>query len=422
MMRPLTPHRPPGVRPRRPAALLLATALAAAAALGVGGDASAAPAPAEPSAATAAAAADAFYLPPSPLPAGSPGDIIRWRKTTTAPLFGGLPPAKADAYQMMYLSTNNTGKPIAVTGTVFVPQGRVASTLPIIGYAPTTHGIGDPCAASIELVAGQDTDLININDAISRGWAVADGDYEGMGTPGDHTYVVGRVEGHTVLDSVRAAQRLTVAGLSRTAPVGLWGYSQGGGAVAWAAQLAGSYAPELKLKGTAAGGTPANLDVVARQLNHNVGFAYLMMAASGLNAAYPELKLSTYLNDAGRAAITDLQTTCVNQALVTYAGKQISELTVKNPLDQPNWQARVAQQKLGLIRPSQPVFLYHGLQDEFIPFSQAVQLKKDWCTLGQRVAFGTFFGDHISTFLAGEVDAENYLAARLAGKPAPSSC
>jgi predicted esterase len=68
------------------------------------------------------------------------------------------------------------------------------------------------------------------------------------------------------------------------------------------------------------------------------------------------------------------------------------------------------------------VFLYHGMQDEFLPYRQAVQLRKDWCARGQRIAFEAFLGDHISTFLAGQVDAQAYLADRFAGRRAPSSC
>lgn len=369
---------------------------------------------------------DAFYAPPSPLPAGSPGDVLRWRPATIGKLFGVVAPAAADAYQMMYLSSDDAGRRIAVTGTVFVPRGPTAPGRPIIGYAPSTHGIADNCAASRELVVGTDTDLININDAITRGWAVADTDYQGLGTPGGHTYVVGRAEGHAVLDAVRAAQRLTVAGLPPAGPVGLWGYSQGGGSVGWAAQLAGRYAPELRIKGTAAGGTPADLKVVADNLNNgiNPGFAFLMMAAGGLDAAYPELNLQKYLNAAGRAALVDLSTgdTCVNQAISRYAFGTISRFTTTNPLDRPDWQARIDRQKIGRIRPSAPVLLYHGLQDEFIPLSQAVELRKDWCARGQRITFKGYLGDHFTTFVTAQVDAENFLADRLADRPAPSSC
>lgn len=398
------------------AALALATAIVAATVSA----ADAGPAPAAPA---SAAVTDPFYVPPSPLPAGAPGDILKWRPTTLGTLALIVQPAAATAYQIMYLSQDTAGKPIAVTGTIIVPKNRSTAAMPIVGYAPTTHGIGDKCAASVELTSGGDTDLVNINDAVTRGWAVADTDYEGLGTPGDHTYVVGRAEAHALLDVVRAARKFTTANLPKDGPVVLWGYSQGGGAASWAAQLAGSYAPELKVKGTAAGGTPADLAVVAGALNKGPGFAYLMMAASGLSTAYPELNLASYLNDKGRAALVDLQENkCVNDALLSYAFGSIDQYTTANPLDNPQWQKRIAEQKIGTTKPSAPVFLYHGFQDEFIPWKQADQLRKDWCSLGASVKMNSYLGEHISTFLSGASDAQTFLADRLAGRTVSSSC
>lgn len=59
-----------------------------------------------------------FYVPPNPLPAGQPGDIIRSR-----PAKAGPPSAQAvaDAWTVMYLSQDVAGRPIAVTGTILVP-------------------------------------------------------------------------------------------------------------------------------------------------------------------------------------------------------------------------------------------------------------------------------------------------------------
>ena len=61
-------------------------------------------------------------------------------------------------------------------------------------------------------------------------------DYEGLGTPGEHTYLAGRPEGQAVLDSVRATAKLPGAG--RIGGVVVAGQSQGRGAALFAAQLA----------------------------------------------------------------------------------------------------------------------------------------------------------------------------------------
>lgn len=138
---------------------------------------------------------------------------------------------------------------------------------PLVTFAVGTRGLGDTCAPSKTLANGTNYEAAIINSFLSRGWAVVVTDYQGLGTPGAHTYVVGRREGRSVLDAARAAQRLAGSGLDATTPVGVYGYSQGGGAAAWAAELAASYAPELDLKGVVEGGVPADLPAVASGLD-----------------------------------------------------------------------------------------------------------------------------------------------------------
>jgi hypothetical protein len=60
-----------------------------------------------------------------------------------------------------------------------------------------------------------------------------------------------------------------------------------------------TYAPELPVLGAAAGGVPADLAAVQQGLDGGLGFAFLMMASVGLDTAYPELNLNSYLNAAG---------------------------------------------------------------------------------------------------------------------------
>lgn len=129
-----------------------------------------------------------------------------------------------------------------VSGTIIVPDGACPNT-PIIGYGPGTHGLGDQCAPSVGLRRGNEFEGGLIHQYAWQGFAVAVTDYEGLGTPGPHTYTVGRAQANAVFDIVRAAQRLPDAGLGRKAPVAIVGYSQGGGTAGWAAETAGGYGP-----------------------------------------------------------------------------------------------------------------------------------------------------------------------------------
>lgn len=365
---------------------------------------------------------DAFYVPPSPLPAGSPGDVIWYRRAETTSPLGAVVLADVDAWQVLYRSTDALGRPDAVSGMVLLPKGRRPGTLSVVGFGPGTHGLGDSCAPSRWLRDGVDYESLPIGQILDRGWAVALTDYQGLGTPGTHTYMIGRSQGAALLDVVRAARRLPAANLSGSAPVALYGYSQGGGASGWAAELQPGYAPELPLRGVVAGGTPADLTAVAKDLDGGPGFAFLAMSSAGLDATYPELRLNAYLNPAGIAAMAEANQVCLFEALPQYAFDSISDYTTSNPLETPAWKARVDQQRLGRKAPAVPVFLAHGMQDEFIPYQQAVQLRRDWCSAGAKVAWQDFVGEHLSTMAAMQTGALDFLADRFAGKPVRSSC
>jgi hypothetical protein len=396
------------------------TAGLAALALGVTG--ALVPTPTYALAATVGPSGSAFYTPPSPLPTGANGDVVWYRKTTGSTLTGALALAGANVWQIMYLSTNALGGQDAVTGTVLIPKGRPTTSMPIIGFAPGTQGAGDSCAPSKQIAGGLEYELAAIDALLAKGWAVAVTDYEGLGTPGQHTYMVGRSQGQALLDVVRAARRLGPAGLSSSTPLGLWGYSQGGGAAGWALQLQPTYAPELKFSGAALGGTPADLKVVASNLDGSAGFAFLGMAALGFDQAYPELNLKGYLNSAGVTALDKLDAMCVIEALAAYSFRHISDYMKPNPLSTAAWQSRLAESKLGATAPTVPVFLGHGTVDEFIPYSQALQLKKDWCAAGATVTWRTWVGGHVTAYLPFQPAAVSYLASRFSGAVPASSC
>jgi Secretory lipase len=360
---------------------------------------------------------DAFYTPPSPLPAGKPGDII-WYRSATSPVPG------AAAWQTLYLSTTALGAPTAVSGTLIVPTAAYSGTRPVVAYAAGTQGWGDQCAPSKEMAAGSFDEEFAVNNLLAKGWAVVITDYPGLGTPGDETYNVGIPEGYAVLDSLRAATRLPDAGLSATAPMAIEGYSQGGGASGWAAQLHARYAPELHLLGAAMGGTPANLQAVAANINGTLFFALLAGSAIGFNAAYPSLNVNQYLTPAGRTAFQQLDTMCQVQALATYAGKRIEDYTVGgvNPINDPPWQAVLNANDLGATKPDLPVLQTHGLLDEIIPYSVEQNLHNQYCAMGVASQLNGYLGDHVLTALLDQTDTVNWISDRFAGKTAPSNC
>jgi pimeloyl-ACP methyl ester carboxylesterase len=365
---------------------------------------------------------DAVFEAAASQTSGKVGDVIRFRRRS-------LPFIDAESWLMLYRSTDALGKPISVSGTVLVPHASWSGggPRPIIAFAHGTAGLTDDCAPSKALALGLSYENGLLDKALAKGWAVALTDYEGLGTPGNHTYVVAASEAHTVLDSVRAAVRTPRSGLDPNAPVGIWGYSQGGGAAAAAAELAPSYAPELRVMGVAAGGTTADLVAIAANLEGSLYFGFQAAASIGLNAAYPELDLDSYLNAQGKAELGPIdsgtKSACVVDLIINYAFRHTSDITTSNPLEAPAWKKRLAENKLGMIKPKAPVFLYHGDADEIIPFSVGEGLRDRWCELGATVDWAVYpLGVHLSTMLLAADDAVQWLSDRFNGMAAPNTC
>lgn len=366
---------------------------------------------------TGAPAGNAFYVPPDPLPTGQHGDLI-WCRSVASPAPG------ASAWQILYLSTTVSGARTAVSGTVLVPTAPYTGTRPVTAYASGTQGWGDQCAPSREMASGTFDEQFAVDNLLAQGWAVAVTDYPGLGTPGDETYSVGIPEGYAVLDALRAAALLPGTGLSATAPMAIEGYSQGGGAAGWAAQLAPRYAPGLRLRGVAMGGAPANLQAVAANINGSAFFAFLGGAALGFNAAYPAQHLLSDLTPAGRAALAQLDTMCQEQALATYAGKRIEDYTAGgiNPIGEARWQRVLTANDLGASKPQVPVLQYHGLADEVIPWQVEAALHRQWCAMGVTTLFTGYPGDHVTAHAEAQAQVVSWLRARFANNPAPSNC
>ncbi|MFF3154375.1 lipase family protein [Streptomyces sp. NPDC057910] len=351
----------------------------------------------------------------------SPGDIVTQSPTEFHPLPGQW--TNTRAWHVTYRSTTAKGAPNTVSGTVIVPNDGRTGPRPVVTYAVGTVGLGDSCAPSANFPYGTAVEATLINQVVQRGWAVAVTDYEGLGTPGDHTYTVGRAEGTAVLDAARAAERLGIPGLDANSPVGIMGYSQGGQASSWAAELHDSYAPDLKVKGTATGGVPADLMKVASSNDGGLGSGLIFMAAAGQDAAFPELNLNSYLNPAGKALVDYFKNNCVAVDTTVGSFKHITDLTVKNPLQQPDWQARLAESKLGTHRPDAPVYLYHGTVDELIPYAVGQQLRSDWCARGTNVEWHALpLLGHIGGVTVGGIPAANWLADRFAGRSTHPNC
>ncbi len=155
---------------------------------------------------------------------------------------------RVQAARVVYRSTSEDGQPTVVSGSVFVPEGGPpGGGWPVIAYGHGTTGIDEPCAPSLsDSLLGSAQVVAAL---ITKGYAVAFADYQGLGTPGVHPYTDSRTAGRNMIDAVRAL-RATFKDVSNR--WGAYGGSQGGGAAWAAAEQARTYAPELDLVGAVA--------------------------------------------------------------------------------------------------------------------------------------------------------------------------
>ncbi|NEA62849.1 lipase family protein [Streptomyces sp. SID12488] len=391
-----------------------------------------------------------FYTPPATLPTPD-GALIR---TEPLPLAISLPtldgPLPGRATRLMYKSTDSNGAPVAVTGAYIEPTAawKGGGARPLVAVAPGTMGQGDQCAASLGLehplsLNGRTVSVgyedVAIYRLLATGAAVVVTDYAGLGaTDRLHTYVNRLDEAHAVLDAVRAARSLPDTSVTSASRVGLFGYSQGGGATAAAAELQPSYAPDITLAGTYSGAPPADLAAVTKAIDGSELAGALAWSLNGFLQSDPTLRplAEAHLNAQGKAAMTDLSTMCVGDALLGYAytkstkwttdGESISDIIASTPA----LQTFLNSQRIGTLTPSSPIRIATGFSDNLVPHAQARSLAADWCAKGANITYRPVLLpnvispllNHFTPLLTDQGNAVSWLTDRLSGKPATSNC
>jgi pimeloyl-ACP methyl ester carboxylesterase len=401
----------------------------------------------------ASAAVPEFYVPPTTLPAQN-GDLVRSQPQPlgVSIVIAGQPvflPAKAT--KLMYKSTDEIGNPAAVTGVYLEPTKAWTGggPRPLVSYAEGTQGQGDACAPSrtlqntVVLESGQTAlgyEVPSIYSLLDKGIAVVVTDYIGLGTSDRiHTYTNRQDMGHAVLDAARAALQVNGASVTASSPVGIYGYSQGGGASAAAAELQPSYAPEINLKAAYAGAPPADLFEVLKSADGTSLTGVIGYAINGILAYRPTLKpvLDAQTNVAGKSALWKVSSQCIGDTILSFGFKKTNEWTVSKTsaatvVSQiPAAMQAIDDQRIGKLKPTVPVQVLTGTLDDIVAHGQAKQLARDWCDKGANVYYapvrqyvdsgGTSL-NHLGPMLTSMSATQAWLVANLKGIRTPSNC
>ena len=327
----------------------------------------------------------AFYTVPTPLPAGDPGGIIRIEPIASAPV-------GARAWRVIYHSRDLAGADVPVSGVVIVPDGPVPEEgRTVVSWGHPTTGAATQCAPSLGFDPFQYIE--GMHELLAEGYAIAATDYPGLGVAGASSYLLGIPESNSVLDIVRAARHIEEAGVSER--VVLWGHSQGGQAVLFAAERAADYAPELEVRGVAVAAPAANLNALMTDDIVNIsGVTIASFAIPAYEAAYTDrygaADITDILTPAGLAATPDMAALCLltqTAEIHAIADPLIGGYVRTDPATTEPWQTMLQENSAGSTPLTVPVFVGQGEADELVRPSATDGYVALLCSQGVDVAF-----------------------------------
>ena len=311
------------------------------------------------------------------------------------------------------------GDLVEVSGLVFAPPGVPAGT-PVVAWAHGTTGVADICAPSVTHPVESGIPMA----IAAAGHIVAATDYEGLGTPGTHPYLVGESEGRSTIDIVRAVGQMDIGASDRYV---VWGLSQGGHAALWTGQIAPSYAPELDLAGVVAAAPAADIDGLMDTVGTTAqGFA--VMAAFAMAAAYDDVNLEDYFSAAAIDHMAVIEQGCTGEVFGAFfefeadAMRNPSGWDGINPIG-PLAEALAANQAGGVPITDSPVLFVQGWADSIVAPESVRALHGAYCSQGTHATLEVYpNGGHVDTTLTFLSETLGWVSDRLIGADTPGGC
>lgn len=352
-----------------------------------------------------------------PLPYGEPGELIDIEHLGE---FGG----DFSGHRILYHSRSKDGEDIAVSGYALVPLSDQPPEggYPVVAYAHGTTGMADICAPSDGVEDSLSEFRLNetlvTKTLVGMGYAVVATDYEGLGTPGLHPYLVGESEANSVLDSVRALRDWGGDRFSDTF-VAL-GVSQGGHAVLHAGQYWRDYAPELDLAGVVAVAPPSQFESIETSYETDLGKTFLMMIFGAYADAYDEVETSDILAPRGVELLEELERRCIGSLSDIFAELDVRELqAVDDPLEVPGLREIARENDVNRRALPAPLLIVHGSDDNIVEYDRSARLCPQIIGLPRQgpTQMITFVGeDHYTISLASASDMADWIRDRFAGE------
>ena len=359
-------------------------------------------------------AGDAFYSPPATLAATGEGSVVWFRQFRD----GAALPSAVRNYRMLYQTVSPTGKFVAISGTLAIPNGTPPSNgWPLISWAHGTVGDAPQCAPSRSSRPNIEQRMLDA--FVRRGYAVAQTDYEGNGTPGIHPYMVATAAARDVTDIVYAAREIDPE-------IGLrWvvmGHSEGGASALSTAALASQIAPDLSLVGAVSYAPfaypEATLEYELHNGTPNGGLVILGLLIAGFSTVDPRVAPSEMLEPQALQLMPTLYEQCVTDLMEHSAWRSTIPQNVFRPAGQSAVEALFADLQNNdpaYFTISVPTFLVQGVSDMMVNSEGTLTVEDRLRRNGTPVTFKAYLGATHGSVLADSVkDVAEWIAQRFA--------
>ncbi|MGW4355881.1 alpha/beta hydrolase family protein [Nocardia sp. NPDC004582] len=369
----------------------------------------------------------AFYNPPAAMVPGAHGSLIWSTPVTGSP---GLPGATNT--KVLYRSVDLQGNTVAVSGVVSVPAGTPpAGGWPVISWAHGTTGTADVCAPSMDSDSSYPshpyTSLTDQTLAqwVSAGYAVLKTDYQGLGTPGEHGYLIGTAEARAVADIVTAARELDPSVGSKWVAAG---HSQGGHAAVWSDAQAREWAPGSTLLGAVAlapashvgaayavTGSPLGSLLSGSAGTGSAGSGSAALTGSAPSAFTPliltgastagDIHLPSILTPAAASLMPLAQTDCIDQLRQSQWGQLPFNQTFASGADTSALRSILDANDPSSLKFSTPLYVAQGKADTVVPPTATDAMVAQMQVAGRPVTYKTYPDvDHRSLIAASSAD------------------
>lgn len=342
-------------------------------------------------------------------------------------------PSAARNLLVLYRSLTLDGSPVAVSGTLSIPQGTPPpGGWPLITWTHGTTGLSPACAPSLDTPDSTEHYYLGpsrsrLDQFVKQGYAVVFSDFQGLGVQGGsiHPFLQGEAEARGALDIMRAARQIDPAIGARYV---VMGHSEGGQADLFTARFGPSYVPELTLLGNVAFAPASDMSdriqglTTASEPSGALVYAIYFLQSAVSN--HPGIDLGRILTPQALAHLALTRQECVSPALTQgYWATAIPKDQFLPGADLSAILELAAVNDPGTLRIEAPTMIMQGGADVTVPPRTTDAVVRKLCAKGNDVVYRIFpRAEHESVVEVGNDEAASWVRARFTGAPATSNC